>query len=52
MSDSDSLMLEGEITYNEIAHVLKNMNNEKALAMMDLQPNFSNFSGPIWDIIF
>ena len=30
LPDSDSLKLEGEITYNEIAHALKNMKNEKS----------------------
>ena len=30
LSDSDSLKLEGEITYNEIAPALKNMKNEKS----------------------
>ena len=46
MSDSDSLKLEGEISYNEIAHALKNMKNEKSPGNDGFMVEFFNFFWP------
>ena len=46
MSDSDSLKLEGEITYNEIAHALKNMKNEKSPGNDGFTAEFFKFFWP------
>ena len=43
MSDSDFVKLEGEITYNEIAHALKNMKNEKSPGNDGFTAEFFNF---------
>ena len=45
-SDSDSLKLEGEITYNEIAHALKNMKNEKSPGNDGFTAEFFKFFWP------
>ena len=46
LSDSDSLKLEGEITYNEIAPALKNMKNEKSPGNDGFTAEFFKFFWP------
>ena len=51
LNDNVSESLEGELTYNEVTNVLKNINNLSLLGQMDILLNLFKYFGPILVIL-